>query len=65
MSWLTEGIARVELDHKAAGLRSACLPRLHTATVNKLHGNDCVAVSHWPGLVIALVGGTNQGGDPI
>lgn len=62
---MTEGIARVELDRKAAGLRSAYLPRLHTATVNKLHGDDCVAVSHWPGLVIALVRGTNQGSEPI
>ena len=31
VSCLTEGIARVELDRKAVRLKSACLPRLHTA----------------------------------
>jgi hypothetical protein len=44
-------MAKVELDRKAAGLRSARLSRLHTAidmaaTVSKLHGGDYVAVSH-------------------
>jgi hypothetical protein len=55
---LTKGIARVELDRKAMGLRSARLLRLHTAIVNKLHCGDYVAVSHQPGLVIASVRGT-------
>jgi hypothetical protein len=67
-------MAKVELDRKVAGLRSARSPRLHTATgvtakdvaatVSKLHCNDYVAVSHQPGLVIAPVGGTNRGSDP-
>jgi len=40
----------VELDRKAARLRSACLPRLYTATgmaatESKLHCDDYMAVS--------------------
>ena len=42
-------MAKVELDRNAAGLRSARLPRLGTATgmtatVSKLHCDDYVAV---------------------
>ena len=45
LSWLTRGMAKVELDRKAAGLRSARLPRLCTATgltatISKLHHDD-------------------------
>ena len=58
-------MAKVESDHKVAGLRSARLPKLHTATgvtatVGKLHCNDYVAVLHQPGLVIAPVGGRHK-----
>jgi len=49
LSWLTRGMAKVELDRKAAGLRSARLPRLRTATgwacligVSKLHREYCM-----------------------
>jgi len=31
LSWLTRGMVKVNLDHKAAGLRSARLLSLHTA----------------------------------
>ena len=42
LSWLTRGMAKVEFDCKAAGLRSARLPRLctatgSTATLSKFH----------------------------
>ncbi len=45
LSWLTRGMTKVELDRKAAGLRSAHLPRLRTATgstatLGKLHHDD-------------------------
>ena len=48
---MTRGMAKVELDRKAAGLMSARLPRLHTATdatatISKLHYDDYVAVLH-------------------
>ena len=50
---MTGGMAKVELDRKAAGLRLVRLPRLHTAidmaaTVSKLtlHCNNYVAVSY-------------------
>ena len=45
LSWLTRGMAKVKLDRKAAGLRSARLLRLRTATgltatISKLHRDD-------------------------
>jgi hypothetical protein len=53
LSWLTRGMAKVKLDHKAAGLRSARLLSFHSHKPNshklgllddisKLHSDDYV-----------------------
>jgi len=69
VSWLTGGVAEVELHRKAAGLRSARLPRLYTATgmaatVSELHYDDMRLFRTSQDWAIVPVGGTNWGGDP-